>query len=137
MNNAEQVITAIRQMESLHQLYIVGRGYENSSGTPLTAGLQEWAECPELGPIGDVLVSSEFTKTVSVLVIQQYVVKGEPIGAASSSAVYQTQRHSTANNANQRISIGQRHSTATNANQRISLGLQTQRGSSAAFSISR
>jgi hypothetical protein len=119
VNNAEEVVAAIRKMEGLHQLYIVGRGYE--SGSPLTVGLQEWAECPELGPIGDVLVSSEFTKTVSVLVVQQYVIKGELTGAAAISAAHQTQRHST----------------ASNANQRISMGLPPQRGAAAAFGISR
>jgi len=31
-------------------------------------------DSPELGPIGDLLVSSEFSKMVSVLVMQQYVI---------------------------------------------------------------
>jgi hypothetical protein len=96
-------VAVIRKMVGLHQLYSVSRVYENNSGSPLTVGLQEWAECRELGPIGDVLVSSEFTMTVSVLVVQQYVIKGEPTGAVATSAAHQKQRHSTASNANKRI----------------------------------
>ena len=46
-------------------------GEEMSS--PLTAGLTDWSECPELGAIGDLLASSDFAATVSVLVVQQYV----------------------------------------------------------------
>ena len=44
--------------------------------SPLTAGLTDWSECPELGAIGDMLASSDFAATVSVLVLQQYVGMG-------------------------------------------------------------
>lgn len=118
MNNAEEIMAAIRQMESLHQLYVVGRGHENISGNPLTAGLRNWADCPELGPIGDVLASSDFTKTVSVLVVQQYVTEA----SVASPATHQTHRHSTANNS---------------PNQRMSVGIENQRTVPAAFGISR
>lgn len=71
VNNGEETVAAIRGMDNVHDLYIVGRGQGQIS--PLTAGLTDWSECPELGAIGDVLASSDFAATVSVLVIQQYV----------------------------------------------------------------
>ncbi|KAK4400397.1 Cation/H(+) antiporter 15 [Sesamum angolense] len=41
--------------------------------SPFTAGLSDWSECPELGAIGDLLASSDFVATYSVLVLQQYI----------------------------------------------------------------
>lgn len=69
LNNGVETVTAIRDMDHDYDLYIVGRGLKVLS--PLTAGLNEWSDCPELGPIGDILVTSEFASKGSVLVIQQ------------------------------------------------------------------
>ncbi|XP_030956141.1 cation/H(+) antiporter 15-like [Quercus lobata] len=74
VNNGEETVAVIRSMESIHDLFIVGRGQGMIS--PLTAGLTDWSECPELGAIGDMLASSDFAATVSVLVLQQYVGMG-------------------------------------------------------------
>ncbi|KAJ7957029.1 Cation/H(+) antiporter like [Quillaja saponaria] len=74
VNNGEDTVAAIRSMDNIHDLYIVGRGQGMIS--PLTAGLTDWSECPELGAIGDLLASSDFAATVSVLVVQQYVGVG-------------------------------------------------------------
>lgn len=71
VSNGEETVAAVRSMDSSHDLFIVGRGEGMSS--PLTAGLTDWSECPELGAIGDLLASSDFAATVSVLVVQQYV----------------------------------------------------------------
>ncbi|KAK3211716.1 hypothetical protein Dsin_016422 [Dipteronia sinensis] len=71
VSNGEETVAAIRTMDNLHDLFIVGRGQGMIS--PLTAGLTDWSECPELGAIGDLLASSDFAATVSVLVVQQYV----------------------------------------------------------------
>lgn len=70
VNNGEETVSAIRALDSSHDLYIVGRGQGMIS--PLTAGLTDWSECPELGAVGDILASSDFASTVSVLVVQQY-----------------------------------------------------------------
>ncbi|XVF61033.1 hypothetical protein PTKIN_Ptkin08bG0095800 [Pterospermum kingtungense] len=70
VNNGEETVSGIRSLDSNHDLFIVGRGQGMIS--PLTAGLTDWSECPELGAIGDILASSDFASTVSVLVIQQY-----------------------------------------------------------------
>lgn len=74
VNNGEETVAAIRSIDSLHDLFIVGRGQGMIS--PLTAGLTDWSECPELGAIGDLLASSDFAVTVSVLVVQQYIGLG-------------------------------------------------------------
>ncbi|KAI3727476.1 hypothetical protein L6452_16091 [Arctium lappa] len=71
VNNGEETVAAIRSVDDVHDLFIVGRGQGVVS--PLTAGLTDWSECPELGAIGDLLASSDFAATVSVLVVQQYV----------------------------------------------------------------
>ncbi|KAG9443398.1 hypothetical protein H6P81_014738 [Aristolochia fimbriata] len=75
VNNGEETVAAIRELDSINDLYIVGRGQGMVS--PLTAGLTDWSECPELGPIGDLLSSSDFAATVSVLVVQQYAGSGQ------------------------------------------------------------
>lgn len=69
-NNGEETVAVIRSMDNSHDLFIVGRG--EGVVSPLTAGLTDWSECPELGAIGDLLASSDFAATVSVLVVQQY-----------------------------------------------------------------
>ncbi|XAR70445.1 hypothetical protein NMG60_11027295 [Bertholletia excelsa] len=71
VNNGEETVAAIRSVDNVHDLFVVGRGQGTVS--PLTAGLTDWSECPELGAIGDLLASSDFAATVSVLVVQQYV----------------------------------------------------------------
>ncbi|KAG5148487.1 hypothetical protein JHK82_015368 [Glycine max] len=69
-------LAAIGTMDDIHDLFIVGRGQGVIS--PLTAGLTDWSECPEIGAIGDMLASSDFAATASVLVLQQYVGDGSP-----------------------------------------------------------
>ncbi|KAL9377758.1 hypothetical protein Peur_029093 [Populus x canadensis] len=87
VSNGEETVAAIRSMDNHHDLFIVGRGQGMIS--PLTAGLTDWSECPELGAIGDLLASSDFAATVSVLVLQQYVglePDGEELGTPDSPA---------------------------------------------------
>lgn len=71
VSNGEETVAAIRSMGDVFGLFIVGRGQGVIS--PLTAGLTDWSECPELGAIGDLMASSDFATTASVLVVQQYV----------------------------------------------------------------
>ncbi|KAH7561082.1 hypothetical protein ACOSP7_016356 [Xanthoceras sorbifolium] len=69
LNNGEELLESIRRKYNDFDLYIVGRGLEMKS--PLAIGLSELIDNPELGPIGDALVSSAFTSHASVLVVQQ------------------------------------------------------------------
>ncbi|KAL6337892.1 hypothetical protein AAG906_002357 [Vitis piasezkii] len=50
----------------------------NSGGrvnSALTAGMNDWEQCPELGPIGDILSGSAFAVSASILIIQQHSPK--------------------------------------------------------------
>lgn len=67
------IVSVIRGMENLFDLILVGRRHEDVS--PLFAGLQDWNEFPELGVLGDMIVSLE--NKASVLVVQQAVPSEE------------------------------------------------------------
>ncbi|XP_038704652.1 cation/H(+) antiporter 15-like [Tripterygium wilfordii] len=70
-NSGEETVATIKTMFHDFDMYIVGRGEGFIS--PLTSGLSEWSDCPELGPIGDIIVSSGFAQQATVFVIQQSV----------------------------------------------------------------
>lgn len=76
--NSGQTFSTLRAMEGQYGLFIVGRGGRVNS--VLTVGMNDWEECPELGPIGDILSASEFSVTASVLIIQQHSLRGELAG---------------------------------------------------------
>ncbi|KAK6135565.1 hypothetical protein DH2020_030673 [Rehmannia glutinosa] len=73
--NSGQTFSTLRSLEGQYGLFIVGRGGRVNS--VLTVGMNDWEECPELGPIGDILSASDFSVTTSVLIIQQHSLKGE------------------------------------------------------------
>ncbi|CAK9168696.1 unnamed protein product [Ilex paraguariensis] len=73
--NSGQTFSTLRSLEEQYALFIVGRGGRVNS--VLTVGMNDWEECPELGPIGDILSASDFSVTASVLIIQQHNLKGE------------------------------------------------------------
>ncbi|CAN4089894.1 unnamed protein product [Withania somnifera] len=73
--NSGQTFSTLRSLEGQYGLFIVGRGGRVNS--VLTVGMNDWEECPELGPIGDLLSASDFSVTASVLIIQQHSLKGE------------------------------------------------------------
>ncbi|XWS07591.1 hypothetical protein CRYUN_Cryun41cG0002200 [Craigia yunnanensis] len=62
-------------LEENYDLILVGR--HSQSNSPIIAGLSEWTDFPELGPIGDLLASSEITNPVSVFVVQQQITESE------------------------------------------------------------
>ncbi|CAK9135853.1 unnamed protein product [Ilex paraguariensis] len=65
----------IHAMEEAFDLIVVGRRHREDS--PLLSGLAEWNELPELGPVGDILASADIKKPVSVLVVQQQIMKNK------------------------------------------------------------
>ncbi|KAK7243533.1 hypothetical protein RIF29_38332 [Crotalaria pallida] len=73
--NAAETFSVLRSFEGQYSLVIVGR--EGGLNSILTRGMNDWQQCPELGPIGDVLSGPEFSLTVSVLIIQQHKLKGD------------------------------------------------------------
>ncbi|XP_047953298.1 cation/H(+) antiporter 28-like [Salvia hispanica] len=75
LSNSGQAFSTLRSLEAQYGLFIVGRGGRVNS--LLTVGMNDWEECPELGPIGDILSASDFSATASVMVIQQHSLKGE------------------------------------------------------------
>lgn len=84
LNDEEETVRAIKNMENDYDLYIVGRG--RGMVSPLTAGLADWCDCPELGPIGDLFATSEFASAFSVLVIQQYIRSEGSVNESNSYA---------------------------------------------------
>ncbi|QCD95618.1 Cation/H+ exchanger [Vigna unguiculata] len=73
--NAAETFSTLRSFEGQYSLVIVGR--EGGTNSVLTRGMNDWQQCPELGPIGDVLSGTDFSMTVSVLIIQQHRLRGE------------------------------------------------------------
>lgn len=78
LENSAETFSTLRSFEGQYSFIIVGRG--GGVNSILTKGMNDWQQCPELGPIGDVLSGPEFSKTMSVLIIQQHRLKGEIAG---------------------------------------------------------
>ncbi|XP_062027020.1 cation/H(+) antiporter 2-like [Rosa rugosa] len=70
VNNGTETVAALRDIGDLYTLFIVGRGGRGHS--PLTTQMSDWEECPELGTVGDLLASSDFNVSGSILVVQQH-----------------------------------------------------------------
>ncbi|KAF7824573.1 cation/H(+) antiporter 28-like [Senna tora] len=75
LENSAETFSILKSFEGQYALVIVGR--EGGMNSILTKGMNDWQQCPELGPIGDVLSGPDFSNTVSVLIIQQHKLKGE------------------------------------------------------------
>ena len=73
--NASETFSTLRSFEGQYSLVIVGR--EGGANSILTKGMNDWQQCPELGPIGDVLSGPDFSTSLSVLIIQQHKLRGE------------------------------------------------------------
>ncbi|KAK6914316.1 Cation/H+ exchanger [Dillenia turbinata] len=73
--NSSEAFSALKSLEGQYTLIIVGKG--GGVNSALTVGMNDWEECPELGPIGDILSTSEFSLTASILIIQQHNPRGE------------------------------------------------------------
>ncbi|XP_047972586.1 cation/H(+) antiporter 18-like [Salvia hispanica] len=67
VRSAAETVQAMRTHDRCN-LFVVGRMPEGQ----LAAALKNNNECLELGPVGNLLISSEFSTVSSVLVVQQY-----------------------------------------------------------------
>ncbi|CAK9142800.1 unnamed protein product [Ilex paraguariensis] len=72
VENGAETASALRDMADMYSLFITGKGGRKHS--PLTTGMSDWEECPELGTVGDFMASSDFDISGSVLIIQQHRV---------------------------------------------------------------
>ncbi|CAN0853920.1 Cation/H(+) antiporter 15 [Linum grandiflorum] len=72
VNGEEEVVCMLKEMARTLRidLFVVGKG--EGMLQPLTAALVDWCEYPELGPVGDALVTMTDSKS-SVLVVQRYL----------------------------------------------------------------
>lgn len=73
--NSSETMSALQSLEGKYGLIIVGRG--GRADSTLTAGMNDWQQCPELGPIGDILSGSNSVVSASILIIQQHRLKEE------------------------------------------------------------
>ncbi|GMI93883.1 cation/H+ exchanger 4 [Hibiscus trionum] len=69
VNDGTETSKFLRSIVDNYQLFIVGRRYKRED--PQTIGLHEWMEFPEIGIIGDLLSSADFSRNNSVLIVQQ------------------------------------------------------------------
>ncbi|XP_073131032.1 cation/H(+) antiporter 18-like [Henckelia pumila] len=67
VRDAAEMVNSIRTYSRCN-LFLVGRMPEGQ----LVEALNKKGECPELGPVGNLLISADFSTTASVLVVQQY-----------------------------------------------------------------
>lgn len=82
VESSAETIAVIKEFSGCN-LYLVGRTPE---GAVANNGLSAKSECPELGPVGNLLTSSDFSTTASVLVVQQHLGHIFPTSQASASA---------------------------------------------------
>ncbi|XP_024036837.1 LOW QUALITY PROTEIN: cation/H(+) antiporter 4 [Citrus clementina] len=72
-DDGPETTVIIRSMVNEFDLILVGRRYNLESQQ--TSGLKEWSEFPELGILGDLLASVEFSGRCSALVVQQQQIR--------------------------------------------------------------
>lgn len=66
------MVAALRGMAGAYALVVVGRGGQQPA--ELVVGLEGWAECAEVGPVGEILASDESLEMGSVIIMQQKTV---------------------------------------------------------------
>jgi len=90
-NAAVDVRSAIEEVRRSN-LFLVGR----MPGGEIALAIRENSECPELGPVGSLLISPESSTKASVLVIQQYNGTGiaPDLGAAETEVLTSTDKDS-------------------------------------------
>ncbi|KAJ4823767.1 hypothetical protein Tsubulata_012083 [Turnera subulata] len=70
VRNGEETVAVIREIEANCDLYIVGKG--KAGKPPFSSGLSDVTTCPQLGLLGNILLSCHVGSQASVLLLQQY-----------------------------------------------------------------
>lgn len=83
--NSSETYTNLMSIEGQYSLIIVGRA--GRINTVLTQGLNDWQQCPELGPVGDVLSGSNSASGTSILIIQLHNIRGQLDGLSDEFSI--------------------------------------------------
>ena len=75
VRSSSETISIIKEF-SRSNLFLVGRSPQGQVAANLGANVK--SDCPELGPVGGLLISQELSTNASVLVIQQFNVSSRP-----------------------------------------------------------
>ncbi|KAF8046948.1 hypothetical protein N665_3305s0002 [Sinapis alba] len=67
VSDGPHTLTILREIGEMYSLFVVGK---SRGDNPMTVGMKDWEECPELGTVGDFLASS-LDVNASVLVVQR------------------------------------------------------------------
>jgi len=79
VHSGEDIPTILNDLDKFGcDIYITGQG--NRRNCRVFSNLLEWCDCPELGVIGDMLASNNFSSDSSVLIVQQYGYGGMVLG---------------------------------------------------------
>lgn len=77
VGSGEDTVTAIQGMnDGSYDLWVVGRTPGSGMNPELLSGFSCWSEKEELGLIGELVASVEFSTSASVLIIQQQILRG-------------------------------------------------------------
>ncbi|PNY08301.1 cation H(+) antiporter 15-like protein [Trifolium pratense] len=83
VHSSEDIPAVLKELEKVGcDLYIIGQG--NHRNSRVFSNLSEWCDCLELGIIGDMLASDNFSPRSSMLVVQQYGYGGMVLGYKSN-----------------------------------------------------
>lgn len=73
--NPAETMSALKSLKEQYRLIVVDQGV--SVNSVLTAGMNVWMRCPELGPTGDFLLGYDSVVSASIMITQQQSPKGE------------------------------------------------------------
>nr|CAB3454118.1 unnamed protein product [Digitaria exilis] len=77
------VVEALRGMAGANAMVVAGRGGRQPA--ELVVGLEGWAQCAEVGPVGEILATDQSLEMGSVLVVQQKTAAPVPLGPAAGA----------------------------------------------------
>uniref|UniRef100_A0A803KS66 Cation/H(+) antiporter C-terminal domain-containing protein n=2 Tax=Chenopodium quinoa TaxID=63459 RepID=A0A803KS66_CHEQI len=77
VHNGFETVSAVQSLNDSVPIDLWITGRKNGINPTLLEGLSEWTDNPELGLVGDFLVSIDFNTSGSVLVVQQQVLRDQ------------------------------------------------------------